>query len=447
MVLACALFGATFALRVWGISANFWLLRDQIRDWDAVQGSFGSLPLVGPATHVGGYTIGPAFYWILWLIRVSVGPWFDNLPHAGGIGQAALQSAVDVMLLIAVWRRTKSVWMATAVVTLLATSGFDLSYAGITWNPVVGSALARCAVALVLLDWHRGSRLQVTTTAAVAWVAVHAYTGAIYVTVAVIGAILIDPLLRRAWRDLGRHAQLIAAVIIVLQIPYVWFQVATDFRAPAMGAVTGSVTQVLTGQAAPEIGKSLQGLVGAFNFIQIAPWTFPLPGLLLLVSGGVVAVGYRRDHALLLVTLLPLLLAIAGYALFLDTLDNYYYLSLMPSAVLTVALAVTAWPSPAVARAVAVALCVGALALVPSRVRFGRSLNPMPEYGILVRASRVIVNRGVPMRAIRTEFVLPPTGDPEFVYRMLGGRLERTSRWVAVIDRAGAVTYQDMGGA
>ena len=56
-----------------------------------------NLPLVGPATHVHGYTIGPAFYWVLWAIRVVFGPWFENLPHAGGIGQAALQSAVDAL--------------------------------------------------------------------------------------------------------------------------------------------------------------------------------------------------------------------------------------------------------------------------------------------------------------------------------------------------------------
>lgn len=447
MILGATVFGATFVLRIWGIDTNFWLLRDQIRDWEAVQGPFSSLPLVGPATHVGGYTIGPAFYWILWLIRVTVGPWFDNLPHAGGVGQAALQSAVDVVLLVAVWRHMQSAWIAAAVVTFVATSGFDLSYAGITWNPVVGSTLAKWAVALVLLDWHRGSLLQVAATAAVAWAAAHAYTGAIYVTVSVMGAIVLAPVFRRAWRDLRRNLQIVAAIIVVLQIPYLWFQIATAFRWPAMGAVTGGLTRVLTGQASPEIAKSVQGLVTAFTGIQIAPWTLPMPGLVLLASAGIVLARHRRDHAVLLVTVVPLGLAIAGYALFLDTLDNYYYLSLMPSAVLMVVLALTAWPAPAVARSASMALCIGALALVPSRVRVGRTLNPMPEYGVLVQASRVIVNRGVPMRAIRTDFRLPPTGDPEFVYRMLGGHLDRTSRWVATIERSGAVTYRDVGGA
>src|SRR6266702_4234721 len=84
----------TLTIRVWGISSRFWLLGDQIRDWSIALGPLAELPLVGPATHVGGYTVGPAFYWILWAIRVVVGPWFQNLPHAGGIGQALLQSGV-----------------------------------------------------------------------------------------------------------------------------------------------------------------------------------------------------------------------------------------------------------------------------------------------------------------------------------------------------------------
>ena len=98
-------FVLTFAIRVRGIERHFWLLEDQIRDWSIALGPLRHLPLVGPPTHVGGYTIGPAFYWILWLIRVTIGPWFQNLPHAGGIGEAILQSAADALLLVAVWRR------------------------------------------------------------------------------------------------------------------------------------------------------------------------------------------------------------------------------------------------------------------------------------------------------------------------------------------------------
>lgn len=59
-------------------STHFWLLEDQIRDWAIVLRPFHELPLVGPPAHVHGYTIGLAFYWILWGIPVTVGPWFAH---------------------------------------------------------------------------------------------------------------------------------------------------------------------------------------------------------------------------------------------------------------------------------------------------------------------------------------------------------------------------------
>ena len=183
IVLPLATFTLTLAARVWGISGRFWMLGDQIRDWDLAMGRFSDLPLVGPATHVGGYTIGPSFYWILWAIRICVGPWFEYLPHAGGIGQAILQSAADALLLVAVWRRTRSAWIAVTAVVLLATAPYDLALSALVWNPVVGSTLAKAATALVLLEWHRGSTVRVALTAALAWSAVHAYTGAIFVAV------------------------------------------------------------------------------------------------------------------------------------------------------------------------------------------------------------------------------------------------------------------------
>ena len=52
----------------------------------------------------------------------------------------------------------------------------------------------------------------------------------------------------------------------------------------------------------------------------------------------------------------------------------------------------------------------------------------------------------MPMRGIRTDFPLRPTADPVFVYRILGGRIDPASRWIAVIAANGSVTYQDAGG-
>jgi hypothetical protein len=443
LALALVVFLFTFAIRAWGISTRFQLLGDQIRDWEIALKPLTELPLVGPPTHVHGYTLGPAFYWILWAIRVTVGPWFQNLPHAGGIGQAVLQSAADALLLVAIWRRLGSMWIALAAVILEATAPFDVSLAAIVWNPLMGSMLAKVATALILLDWHRASAVRAACVFGAAWMAVHAYTGAIYVAVAVFAAGVIDPWFAGNRKLLVRNAVAIAGVVIALQLPYLVYQVSHRFGEPAMAAVTGGVGDIASGRERLRLSESVDGYLKAVNGIEIEPWHFPWTGWLLVVSGAVVAVRYRRDRALLLMTLAPLAMAIVGYAFFLSGLDNYYYLSLMPATVLTVVLAVTAVRSPRFARAIAIVLVAGSLAIVPTRRRYAMTMNQMPEYGAIVHASRVIVNRGQPVRAIRTDFPLRPTNDPEFAYRILGGQIDRTSPWIATIELNGDVTYQN----
>lgn len=446
LTLLGVIFAFTLIVRVRGISTHFWMLGDQIRDWTVALGPFTELPLVGPATHVGGYTIGPAFYWILWAIRVVIGPWYQNMPHAGGIGQAILQSAADTLLLAAIWHRTRSVWMALTTVVVLATAAYDLCLAALVWNPVLGSTLAKAATALVLLDWPRKSATRVALTAALAWIAVHAYTGAIFVAVSVFAALIVDPFVRGDRRAAARNAWIIAAAVAILQVPYLAYQLSHRFSSSAMGAVTGSLQRIVTGSALPEFSKSVSGYASAFAFIEGAPWRVPLLAWALLASAAVVAIRYRRDPTLLAITVLPQIAAVIGYALFLDDLDHYYYLSLMPASVLTILLAITPPASYRLAPAVAVALLIGAVALVPARLRFAATMHRMPEYGALVEASRKMVSRGQPMREIVTEFALPKTSNPEYVYRILGGRIDRASPWIGVITPTGDVVYRKVEG-
>ena len=423
-----------------GIDTHFWLLGDQIRDWGIALRPFHELPLVGPATHVGGYTIGPVYYWIMWAIRVVVGPFFDNLPHAGGIGQAVLESAADALLLTALWRRTQSVWMAVAAAIVVVTSAFD-ALSAIDWTPPIASALGKTAIALALLDWHRTSALGVGVIAALAWSGVHVYTGVVFVTAGVLAALIVDPLARRDWRAARRNATIVTLVVLALQIPYLVHRLQHESSGPAMGAVTGGVWRVLSGEAPPELAKSVAGYVGAFNYIEVEPWHTPWPLWGLVVCGAIVAVRYRRDPAIAALVLLPQALAIAGYALFLDTLDHYYYIPVMPVTVLTVcfALAVPARSRPG--RLIGIALCLAAAAIVPARLALAATMHRLPEYRVLVEASRTIAAAHPSVRAIRTEFTLPPSTDPEFLHRILGGRVDPNAPRAALIQADGSVRY------
>jgi hypothetical protein len=398
--------------------------------------------LVGPATHVGGYTIGPAFYWILWLIRVVLGPWFRNLPHAGGIGQALLESSVDGLFLIGVWKRTRSAWLALTAVVVLSTAPLDLALSATIWNPVVGSILAKAATALVLLDWHRRSLGSAAATAAIAWSAVHAYTGAIFVALSIFVALLIEECARRDWRAVWQRGVVIVGVVTALQVPYAIHQLSRRFGDPAMGAVTYGIVGILSGREHLRLATSAAFHITALRSIQAIPWSFTSSLWILLGCSAIVAVRYRHDPVLLTVTLLPQAAAILGYALWLGDLDSYYYLSLMPATVLTILLGATALVPVRIAHVVGIALLAGAFAIVPARVRAAASMFRMPQYGALVAGSQEIIRRREPMQSIEMETELPPTSDPEFIFRILGGRIDRRAEWRALILADGRVTYR-----
>ena len=137
-----------------------------------------------------------------------------------------------------------------------------------------------------------------------------------------------------------------------------------------MGVVTGSLMEVVTGDASPRLGLSLGSYVDAFSFIQGFPNRIPAAGWLLLCAAVLVAVRHRRDPTLLTLLLVPQALAILGYALFQGGLDHYYYLSLMPAAVLTVVLGIAALPErwPLARNALAMVMCAAVLTGVPGRL-------------------------------------------------------------------------------
>jgi len=428
-----------------GIESHFWLLGDQIRDWGIALRPFHELPLVGPATHVGGYTIGPAYYWIMWAVRVVAGPWFDNLPHAGGYGQAAIESAADALLFVALARRLESPGVAFAAMLVIVTAPFDVALSAIDWTPPIASALGKAAVALILLNWHRGGALRVAAIVTLAWSALQVYTGVVYVTAGVLLALTVDPLVRRDWLAVRRAAMTVALVVLVLQLPYLGHRMLHPSSGPAMGAVSGGVGLILSGQAAPEVAKSLAGFAGAFNYIEVEPWHTPLPLWALAACGAIVAVRYRRDPVVPALVLVPQLLAIVGYALFLGPLDHYYYIPVMPVVVLTGAFAV-AWPARTRSgRVVGIAMVALAAAVVPWRLGFAATLHRLPEYRVLVAESREIAGTHEPVRAIRTEFTLPPSTDPEFLYKILGGRIDPAAPRTAIVRADGDVRYVEGG--
>jgi hypothetical protein len=119
----------------------------------------------------------------------------------------------------------------------------------------------------------------------------------------------------------------------------------------------------------------------------------------------------------------------------------------MPAAVLTVVVAMTSVPGQvgrfATTRTIVAVVSLALAAFqVPERLAYSARLHKMPEYGPLVEGSRRVVRQRQAMRGIETEFTLPSPSDPVFVYRILGGRTDPASPWIARIRSTGDVEFR-----
>jgi hypothetical protein len=445
----------TFA-RTRNITETFVLLGDQILYWRMALGHWHDLPLVGPSS-VGGTTLGPSFIWIVWLSRVLIGPFVENLPHAGGIGVALLQSAADALLLIAVCRATASLTLALSTVLLLATGPLDLALSATIWNPPVAVAFVKATIALVLLERGRSSIWWGLAATATAVLAVQAHSSAIFIAAPVIASFTARELLARRWHEAWRRARATIEVVAILEIPYLINLVVNRPERVAPSRVVEGLTASLAGHADLRLGESFQAVSSALASILLSPMTFRGFGVVAVVGLGLAAYRLRHELPLFATSVVPAALAVAGFATWQLSFDTYWFLTLAPPTTVALAFALS---GPATRELVSgvlapgesnrsrqatawfgAALLVAVIAAQPARLAASMTSHRVPEYGALLRGTREIRGRTAEIRAIQTEFSLPPSADREFMYTILGGHITRDAPFTATIKSSGEVVF------
>jgi hypothetical protein len=441
--LLLAVFAYLVVVRTWNISRTFWLLGDQILYWRIALGSWRELPIGGGPTSVGGTTLGPIFVWILWAIRHIVGPWTDNLPHAGGIGISIVQSAADVYLMAAIWKKAASWALALAVTLFVGTSPYDMALTATIWNPPVAEALVKISIATVLGDTFDSSVWRGVTATATSLLAAQTHSSAVFVAAPVIVSFTVRDLIARRWGGALRHALCSAAVILVLESPLLLHSMTHPEQTVRPDLVVNSVAYTIAHPAALRPAASFGALGAACAFILLRPWAFAWFGAVLAAGAGLTAFRARRDLLLACVTVAPLLCAGVAFSFWQLPFDHYWFLTIAPSAALTLAFALTAW-APA-RLVVAAALAVAAVLMQPARIADGMTIHRLPEYGPLARGSRTIRQRTAEVRGIETQFALPPSTDRGFLYGVLGGRIGPDSQFTAIIGSEGQVSFRPVG--
>jgi hypothetical protein len=440
MALAAVFFVYVLWIRTDDVSSTFLMLGEQTRDWTIALGGITDLPLAGAPSTAGGRGFGPAYYWLLWIGRLTIGPFMDNLPHAGGVIVALLQSIADTWLFVALSRRVP--WsLALAACLLIASAPFDIAISSVIWNPPVSAALIKMAMAMALMLTAAASAWHIAATALLAWMAVQAHLSAIFVAAPLLAAIAIEPFYGGSTRVLrtfyGRSqaALIIAGVILILQIPFL----ISLFNEP--GAPVGP-SAAIAGLTHPQAVRpwmaydSVTGITG--NLVWPMPDTFRF-AIPTLVTGAIVAFMYRRDLVAIGASIGGVLIATLLFTTSTRNYDSYWFLTLTSAMTLIYALTIAAIPSKAAVKWIGVAILLFVAWRQPARIEDSKRFFKYPQYEAMVRGSRELIMRAPVVRDITTDFEVHPTMDRHFIYTILGGRIDPGALYTAVVNRDGTV--------
>ncbi len=332
----------------------------------------------------------------------------------------------------------------TAVVLLIATSPLEAAISASVWNPQVAIAFTKITIALVLTDEGDRSRLRHLLTVACAWFAIQAHSSAWPAVLPAIAWLVLRHLPQRRFAAAAWAAFQTVAVISVLQVPFVLHRMIYGAArgggpARALGAMQG----LLEGNLLSKLAASALALGRFLTVILFDPWPpFWMPAAFLLAAAVLVWRETRGGFEWLVMTVIPLVLAVVLYAPMRDRLD-YWYVALAPATAVMLGRALTRSIARPRWRAVAgcAALC-GLFLAQGCRYHQSRLLGRVPQYEALVKGSRQMIRADIAPRSISASFRLPPTTDADFLFKVMGGRLDPASKVDAEIQPGGGVLYR-----
>jgi hypothetical protein len=434
----------SFFFRSYHVADFFWLLGDQIRDWDIAQNNFWNLPLVGTPRNdtVGGYHLGPIFYWILWLIRYSIGGYFDNLPHVGGISFAFIHALSDGFLLFGLLKRNVPIPLAALGILILINSPFGSSISGVIWNPELAVPIVNFAIGIFLLTKSPRTLFQTCLISTIIWLAVQTHTPAI-ITSALIPYLIIEVAVLKNIKSAIKHLVAISLIILILQIPYFIYSFKHINQFNKSTAITKSLVIMISQPFSLHFQKGLDFVV--YNMGSMLAFNLGNTVLLVLffLSCGLICLYFNTYGDIFSITVLPVWTAIFIFMYYQSQFDSYYLLSLMTSFSFLLLFGIFQMPWQKIRRLSGI---VSLLLLIIMMFKQEQYLNVRfwgfhhPHYSILVKGARKIVKDNVIVKNVEGPKI-HESENPTYLVKWLGGKVTPKGGVLARIKKDGTVEY------
>lgn len=438
--LIVVLFLYSLFFRTYNIDENFFLYGDQIRDWKIAQGGFTDLPLTGtPRGLDGTFSYGPIFYWVLWLIRIIVGPFFNNLPHAGGIGLAFLHALADSFLLFAMIKTYVPVIPAFTIGLILVSSPFESSLSGLIWNPGLAVSFVNLTTGLFLLACKKPSLLKFAFITATGLFAFHSHTPAVYFSLVIFITL---PLLCILSENISnKHFVVVMGlVIIILQIPYMLFLSMHPEYKSHSSVIESSITSFLFDFSLFHPLKSFDFLSQSMNVLLFQPYNIPFFKAWILISICSMLFYHRKKPFILAIAIMPVILAWIGYSVFNKEFDTYWLMVLMTPFSMMLIIGITDTGLKSLGKVLSIVLLAFAIFSQPGRFKERLNSAVMPSYHILVKGVKQIVKERKSVGEIKT-FRGKDKDAARFLFNLSGGSINKNSNISALIKADGNVEF------
>ncbi len=161
-----------------------------------------------------------------------------------------------------------------------------------------------------------------------------------------------------------------------------------------------------------------------------------------LILGTIVAVAYRRDVVLLGASVGGVIMATLLFTTSTRSYDGYWFLTLTTALTLIFGMAIAVIPSKPAVKWIGLALVLLVAWRQPARIADSTRFFKYPQYGTMLAASRQLIIQAPVLRDIRVTFEVHPTMDRHFIYRILGGRIDGSALYTAVVNGDGSVRLE-----
>ena len=427
MLLGAALFVYSLCFRLYGVDDNFWLMGDQIRDWNVVAGSFAELPLHGTPRVDGGFCYGPIFYWVLWLFRHGLASFFGNLPHIAAYGFAVLHAAAEVCLFKAMLARGVRLPTALVVSLALLSSAGEACLFSTLWNPNLAIIFAMTSLACLVARWPRRSIAGLVITVSCAVLAVHAHMPALFMALPTALAAFVEHAERCSWPERWRALAAGALAMAVAHLP-----LAVHMGSESGGAAKPSILATALADPSVMLAKfrgraSITFLFDSFHELLVMPLGTTAQFAVCLMLAALAWLwrcGWRDP--LTMAVLGTFGLTWVGWGLWTGIYVQYWLVAVQCHFALLFGFGLARFIFPKFEHFAGGALLALLLFTQPARWESRQVMDRFPTYGVLVRSAPGLV-KAVPQAGSVSGCNGTYQEQAELLYRLAGGQIDRQS--------------------